>query len=740
MILALDTETYRIEAGALFPKIVCCSIAYRSGEHLVSELLGNDDLEAMEASFHSFLTDEHQLVFANAGFDLGVICSNFPSLIPVVFEALADGRIHDVQIRQKLINLGTHGKLDDFKLPDGSTKHISFSLASLVQDYLGKDRSDQKKAESSVRLDFEFLDGKAAGDYPEEFYAYAVEDAEDTLRIYELQEGKPNLETEWLHAGADFALKLMSAWGMPVDQEAVAEIREQVEQLPNSGIYEPLYRSGIIQAALPPQPYANGAVDKKTGEPKMKAEVPEKVKKAMLQMEVFRVCKEKGIDIKLAPKGREALDEKYASPATMERLIGENNKALGYISTDKKFLPDLEPHSELIELYALRQKFQKLLTSVLPVVEGVERIYPSYDVLKETGRTSSYGSKLVPSLNIQQQGDFYSAKLPNGEEIQINARRMFAPAPGRIFAAADYSALELCSAAQQCYSQLEHSDLREVINSGKDAHSHLGAQLAHRFHPEFRELCDEAGLSERDEIYNYFLKAKSHESEEVRKFFKEWRTLAKPTGLGFWGGLGPETMVTYAWDTYGVRMTKDEAKQFRDFWYSYLRETRPYFNWINGQVDDKNPVVGKDENGKPITGYKYTTPLGMTRRGARFCAAANGKAMQSPSAEGAKIALFELARECYDPTMESVLYGARPCAFIHDEILMEIEDDDRAHDRAVRLSEIMEESMSLVMPDVKITAEPLLMRRWSKAADPVFEGGRLIPWDFAPAEREAVAV
>ena len=38
--------------------------------------------------------------------------------------------------------------------------------------------------------------------------------------------------------------------------------------------------------------------------------------------------------------------------------------------------------------------------------------------------------------------------------------------------------------------------------------------------------------------------------------------------------------------------------------------------------------------------------------------------------------------------------------------------------------------MRLVMPDVPISAEPLLMRRWSKEAVPVFVEGRLIPWDY----------
>lgn len=190
-------------------------------------------------------------------------------------------------------------------------------------------------------------------------------------------------------------------------------------------------------------------------------------------------------------------------------------------------------------------------------------------------------------------------------------------------------------------------------------------------------------------------------------------------------------MTQLAWDTYGVKISLEEGKQFKTLWLETYPEMVKYFDWVGSQGDPQNPIIGKDEDGQGIQGYTYTTPLGMTRRGATFCAAANGYAMQSPASEGAKIALFELARECYDPAMGSILFGARPCAFIHDEILMEIEDDDRAHARAIRLSEIMAEAMSQVLPDVPIEAEPLLMRRWSKAAKPVFnEAEELIPWDY----------
>ena len=43
--------------------------------------------------------------------------------------------------------------------------------------------------------------------------------------------------------------------------------------------------------------------------------------------------------------------------------------------------------------------------------------------------------------------------------------------------------------------------------------------------------------------------------------------------------------------------------------------------------------------------------------------------------------------------------------------------------------------MKRFVPDVTITAEPALMTRWRKKAKPVFENGRLVPWE--PKKKEA---
>jgi DNA polymerase I-like protein with 3'-5' exonuclease and polymerase domains len=68
--------------------------------------------------------------------------------------------------------------------------------------------------------------------------------------------------------------------------------------------------------------------------------------------------------------------------------------------------------------------------------------------------------------------------------------------------------------------------------------------------------------------------------------------------------------------------------------------------------------------------------------------------------------------------------------FVHDEIIME-SPLDKAHDAAMELKRIMEESMGYFTPDIPSLAEPTLATRWWKGAFQKFDDqGRLVPSDL----------
>ena len=69
-----------------------------------------------------------------------------------------------------------------------------------------------------------------------------------------------------------------------------------------------------------------------------------------------------------------------------------------------------------------------------------------------------------------------------------------------------------------------------------------------------------------------------------------------------------------------------------------------------------------------------------------------------------------------------------PICFLHDEILSEVWEPEAAF-WATAQAQIMREAMVTVCPDVKIKAEPVLMCRWQKNAEPAYRNGILIPWE-----------
>ena len=102
---------------------------------------------------------------------------------------------------------------------------------------------------------------------------------------------------------------------------------------------------------------------------------------------------------------------------------------------------------------------------------------------------------------------------------------------------------------------------------------------------------------------------------------------------------------------------------------------------------------------------------------------------QGLAADGAEEAHWRILKECYLQEGEP-LFGCRPVLFLHDEFILEVPaDPDLAHAANLRLMKHMIEGMQVFIPDVPIKAEPSLMDRWYKSAEPVYdEKGRLTLW------------
>lgn len=378
------------------------------------------------------------------------------------------------------------------------------------------------------------------------------------------------------------------------------------------------------------------------------------------------------------------------------------------------------------------------------------------NVLLDTGR-ASYG-------DVVQQ-------LPRGGGV----RECIVARPGTVLCSCDYGGLELATHGQSCLRIVGWSRLAEAINKGVKVHDALAATFLGISYADFA-----AGL-------------KGARGPEIAKLYKNVRQAVKPANFGFPGGMGavklvlqqrkqgPDTTSASGRKYKGLRFCVllgaracgehesggsnkvteykrkaitptcakciEVAEDIRAKWFLQWPENDVYLNtFINDAVEHGQKVTRDGREFRLAPGQIMQHVSHRLRGATEFCSAANGF-FQGLAADGAKRALTRVSRECYDHTYRmpdgqpSPLLGCRIILFAHDELIVEMREE-LAHAAAMRLSTVMVESMREYTPDVIVEAPPALMRRWWKAAEPVYvtperrlrqgdpqPGDTLIPWD-----------
>lgn len=739
-VCSLDTETFPFGPGRVAPPIICMQWKWLDEEEAYG--LGNGERELMHAQLEALLQPGHILIGVNIAYDLRVICNEFPDLEPLVWAKLEAGEIVDLSLREKLLNLSTTGKLSFADLPDGNVLRIGYSMADMLLNHCGIDISKDKEDPASPRHTFALLDGQPFSAYSVRHWNYALDDARYGCRIYLAQASAckargGRFTTQEFNTAAAFALFGMTERGAETDPVEFEKMVAMVNEALHPDKQKALIESGILREAVAPKPKKDGTFTKGK---------ESSINMAILQANVERACRIARIPVKRTPTGA--------------------------VCCDAEVIDAISDYDDALQEYQDRQAVGQIKKTEIPRMKWDfedgrgERLAPvvhfPYNALVETTRTSSMASEHYPSSN--------------GQNVDPRAKPVYKAREGWVYCGADFSTLELVTLGQTCYRLFGKSTHREVILSGRDNHTYLGAPLARRLDPNLRTVL--TGLS-KDAAHDLLAPMKKSKNPEDKKLFKLWRGLAKPVGLGNPGGLGPVKFLSLAkkkpyWidvkamamelppeffdeimdsDLAGSvlyhhkKLTGREDDEFawspmlkgialalelRRVWFDIYPEMRTYFDYVKECLKDELNVATDDE-GKPIQLFAYETPLGALRRGCTFTSVANGLGLQSPGAEGAKAAVFKINRECRDKTRNSVLFGCRPILFVHDEVITEIPEDNLMHERAARIAQLMVESMALVCEDVPIKAEPVLMHSWNKDAEPRFDDkGRLAIWTPEP--------
>lgn len=312
-------------------------------------------------------------------------------------------------------------------------------------------------------------------------------------------------------------------------------------------------------------------------------------------------------------------------------------------------------------------------------------IQPRFNTIVETGRTSCTKGAKGGATNGDQTQNVHQ---------EHGVRECYVPRPGYALLSSDWSSAEMHTFAQVMkWQQGQLGQLGQALNAGRDPHSVMGCKLA--------------GLS-----YDAFRNDLKHGDAATRKATKRFRSMAKPANFGFPGGMGITSFRKFAAGGYGMAFSEAEARVLKDTWMASYPEVRPYFK----QVDRTLEI-----NGGTIVHHMSE----RVRGDVSYCSACNSY-FQGLAADMAKAAGWAIMRECYEEG--GPLFGCRIVNFIHDEFLMEV-PILRADLCARRVVEIMEDAGRTWCPDVPVRAEPALMLKWNKAAEPVYDAdGKLEIW------------
>ncbi len=402
-------------------------------------------------------------------------------------------------------------------------------------------------------------------------------------------------------------------------------------------------------------------------------------------------------------------------------------------------------HSELSPFIATWVEFNGLakLNQFFSSLKS-ERVHSRYTTIVRTGRTSCC------SPNIQQ--------IPRTGKF----REMIIPSAGKLFFVIDYSALELRTLAAVCEDQFGESKLAEVLRNNRDPHEHTAAMIANV------DVTDFAAMKKTDP-----------------EKYKSLRQRAKAVNFGVPGGLGPESLAEYAHINYGVDLTVEKAREWRE---RFLTEVYPEIGWylesdvvevlaenlgvaprdvllkfrseqtilaakriVQGQTTQRNgepykanfvdqvwdslislncnpeleDLLVSEDAGESLERELFfgsvLTSTGRVRGRATFTQKRNTP-FQGMAADGAKLALWDLHKA-----------GYHVVAFVHDEFVIELPEHADHTQEAATINHICCKTMEQVTGAVPVGCEYALCYRWSKEAEAVFsDEGRLLPWGDPP--------
>jgi DNA polymerase-1 len=364
--------------------------------------------------------------------------------------------------------------------------------------------------------------------------------------------------------------------------------------------------------------------------------------------EALRAEKERLEKEELAPYGREVgFAVNWQSPEQVLQVL--HRLGIQVESTSKEALAPHKNHpfvAAFLRWRAVKERKENLGELLAPLKED-GRAYPDWKPLGAgTGRMT--------------------CKAPNLQKTPHELRAYIKPREGHVFIKADFSQIELRIAAVMAPDQR----MLQAFRDGTDLHTLTASLIL---------------------------------SKETKQVSKEERQMAKALNFGLLYGMGAESLKNYALSNYGVSLSPEQAKEYRERFFA------TYPGLAKWHRETKRQLKEAESKGKG--GIVVSTLAGRQRWVyVKKLTAALNTPIQGTGADGLKSAVAVF----YKWLLERGLWGrVRIVLLVHDEIVVET-PEPLALETTYLLTEAMREGMGAIVKGVPIEVEAGIYADWGQ--------------------------
>ncbi len=679
-LLAFDTETYLIQPTDAAPKPVVCSWATQDKMWL-SDPWGLDTTAMFADTSNVFIGQ-------NIPYDLVLMMRWRPSLIPLIMQALDEGRVFDTQMRERMMHLSAVGSHGYNMFP---------SLGDMTLKYLKLDVSADKKGDDIWRLKYGTLDGVPFEQWPADATRYALEDARHTYDVFQAQGGLSNIQpTEQMQVQSAVVLNAIGVWGFAINQDKrkiiesalaakITPLHAKIDGYGWTGKGSQKRLSGLVSQAWHFKHFQ--FIQTRAQVTGVGIDIALWQQHISPMLNIKQIMKE-AIEAGLPLPGMSfppSIDWRMWYKETMKGMVdipmtkkgvsiaGEVLEQLGDVVKEFSTYTELRHLEKMVENYIAPYKY--------------DTAHPRFVPLVTTGRTGCRGSE---SAGNQQN-------IPRKDKDRPDEafRTMFKARKGRVLGTVDYSQLELCTLAATIRVMFPGvvCTLGDAIDAGKDVHCVTGGLVAGR-------------------TYEQMIAGKKAKDQEILDI----RQSSKAVNFGKPGGLGLGAFIGYAKNNYGVTLDRSSAYKIISAW------ERAWPEIPNVYLKHSEQMI----NSSPTETFAARTITGRDKANCIYTEGSNFP-FQGLAADGAKASLWAIWKEAvlgwYWANNPGIGYGSvfrdsplresRIVNFVHDEIVCEHPEGDAGKAALARQESLMVSEMTRICQNkIRIGVEGNLSDAW----------------------------